>query len=557
MHLSYSADGRFLAAALMHWVDRAFTKESAGTLLVWDLRARPTPRLVLAHTVQDPDDAFFTDVGLSPDGSRLYMTQPLSAYAVGTGRRLYARPALRAKQVDISPDGARIALSQWGFFATDQQARDVVVADADNGRIAQRLEGHTERVVQARFSRDGRRLASSGNDREALVWDLSTGQPTARLRTEQQDMWGLAFGPGDSTLYTAGHDQTVRAWDLVGQRSFISRAAPAKNFEFGCLAPNPGGSTVWHLSDAGMRFVDTATGRSTTPRGPNLEGADTCGSWNGDGTRFAVVRGTELSVWDARTGRRVTHRNVARTHVSDLDYSTDGRRLTIVEDTGRLTMLDAQTLHPVAHAVNLGARARWLSAAPDDRRALVILGGRVHGADFTEPETGWAVVDLVSGRVTQRGSLPIPDPGAVVYSPDGRRAAFGGPDGRVGLVDPTTGRPVGAIVRAHTAGVNYMAFNRSGSLLVSSGFDGTVSLVDARSGALLGSVSVPDKTLSSAEFLADGHTVLIASYNQAIYVWDTRSAHALAFACQAAGRQLTRAEWRDAFADEPYQRVCH
>ncbi len=55
---------------------------------------------------------------------------------------------------------------------------------------------------------------------------------------------------------------------------------------------------------------------------------------------------------------------------------------------------------------------------------------------------------------------------------------------------------------------------------------------------------------------SDGHTLLIATYDDAIYRWDTRVEHAIAFACQAAGRDLTEQEWQANFTGRPYRTTC-
>ena len=60
----------------------------------------------------------------------------------------------------------------------------------------------------------------------------------------------------------------------------------------------------------------------------------------------------------------------------------------------------------------------------------------------------------------------------------------------------------------------------------------------------------------SPTFLADGHTVLIAAFGGAVYTMDTRPEHWVEVACAIAGRNLTEAEWSDAFGDRPYRETC-
>ncbi len=64
-------------------------------------------------------------------------------------------------------------------------------------------------------------------------------------------------------------------------------------------------------------------------------------------------------------------------------------------------------------------------------------------------------------------------------------------------------------------------------------------------------------SMASADmFLPDGHTVLISSVDGAISTWDTSAERAIEFACQVAGRNLTKDEWRDAFGSRPYRETC-
>ena len=91
---------------------------------------------------------------------------------------------------------------------------------------------------------------------------------------------------------------------------------------------------------------------------------------------------------------------------------------------------------------------------------------------------------------------------------------------------------------------------------MSSGWDGSISLIDGATGELLGTAVVPERTLASAVFMHDDETVLVASYKQSIYHWDTRPERAREFACDIAGRNLTPAEWRENFPDRPYEDTC-
>ena len=102
-----------------------------------------------------------------------------------------------------------------------------------------------------------------------------------------------------------------------------------------------------------------------------------------------------------------------------------------------------------------------------------------------------------------------------------------------------------------------VAYAPDGSTFISSGNDGQVQVWDGRTGEPLATVAPGSRNVWAAgEFLPDGHTIIVATRDGAVYTWDTRVEQWIEFACRVAGRNLTDAEWRDAFGDRPYRQTC-
>ena len=76
------------------------------------------------------------------------------------------------------------------------------------------------------FSRDGTALASGGDDRTAIIWDVGTGTRRETLRGHTGRVLQVAFSPDARRLYTGGLDGTVMVWELSGDRRLDDRVAP-------------------------------------------------------------------------------------------------------------------------------------------------------------------------------------------------------------------------------------------------------------------------------------------------------------------------------------------
>jgi WD40 repeat protein len=218
-------------------------------------------------------------------------------------------------------------------------------------------------------------------------------------------------------------------------------------------------------------------------------------------------------------------------------------------------MLDPVTLEVVGRSVRLEHPVCCVSAGPDNHTAVALVGDFHPTGFYRAPSTRWALVDLASGTVLDEGA-PAVNGRVVAYSPDGWHAAIGGTKGEVVVMDLDTGEPIGPPVVGHDEGVRTLTYSPDGQLFLTGGHDSSVGLWDGATGRLVSRVVTPGRP-NEAAFGEDQISVLIATEGGgAVHEWDTNVQSALDFACRAAGRDLSDAEWTEQFGDRPRQPVC-
>src|SRR3954447_6049932 len=171
----------------------------------------PDPRYKLV--LQAPPATPVDSVTVSPDGSLV-----ATAAGEGGGRLYDARTGAMLRVIGeagdrgvvFSPDGR--TLTAAGFHMD----KLVGLWDVQSGKRIRTFAGQTEWEADATaISPDGKLLASTGTDKQILVWELATGKLRLQLKDQPARVAALAFSPDSSLLASGGGDKLVRTWDMT------------------------------------------------------------------------------------------------------------------------------------------------------------------------------------------------------------------------------------------------------------------------------------------------------------------------------------------------------
>jgi len=235
----FSPDGRLVAGASSDGSVRAF--RTSDHTLAWSSPGDGSPLSTLCF---------------APDGQSLALAQHdgliivLDTQSSTRERRTLAQVPRFATWLGYSPDGASlVALSGEPWCE---------VLDARSGASRGRLSGHTDRPIDAVFSRDGSSLFTAGADGRCIAWDIQ--RRTERFRTEAigPQMRAIAISPDEKVLATGSDDRKIRLWDASSGR-LLRVIEGLRQHTFG-LAFHPAGHLLFSCGrDNDMQVWDTRT----------------------------------------------------------------------------------------------------------------------------------------------------------------------------------------------------------------------------------------------------------------------------------------------------------
>jgi WD40 repeat protein/serine/threonine protein kinase len=403
--VSFSPDGRHLASGGVN-----------NTVKLWDVQTGQEYRSLAGHT-----GAVFCVV-FSPDGRRLASagTDPaVRVWDVDSGRPLLKLPSNRGLDtwtLTFSPDGQRLAFGGGlGFGGT------VKVYDASTGRALLTLQGHTYRATSVAWSPNGKRLATSSNDRTIKVWETETGQEVLTLRGHKDLVGRVVFDPRGRRLASCSEDGTVRVWD----------------------ATPPEESTDRRILTLRGHHTDLVYGVA----------------FSADRRLFASAGGNDktLRVWDAKSNRELFRLPGHDETIRAVAFGPDGW-LASASDDRTVKLWDvhagqAGSINPLARTFGFQGAVTAMALSPDGRRLLTgDSSGTVQVRDMSTGKPVWSQQD-VSSFITK-----------VAYSPDGAHVAAGCVDGVARLWNATIGEPAGEF--QHKGRIHSVMFSRDGDLLV-------------------------------------------------------------------------------------------
>jgi WD40 repeat protein len=310
---------------------------------------------------------------------------------------------------------ARMALS-GGSYAT---ARDQVLAAGSDVSLADPVvvEVHGRHGQTVAFTPDGTRILSGGQDTRIAILDAVTGNLEGELVGHDKVVNAVAFGADANSVISVSSDRTVRLWDLQA-RSQVARLEGHRDAVVALDVAPDGSMAITGGYDGRVRIWDL-TQRSCLQEYPSdLERIAAVAYAHQGAVVAAAGQGPIVQIRQVLDGAVVAELDTAAPGVIGLAVAPDGAMLATAGYDGTVTLWDAERWETVRE-LRAGDRANAVGFSRNGHLIAAAAKGRVlvwsHEADGPIAET----------------RLPISGVYALAFSPDSRRLAQTGADGKV------------------------------------------------------------------------------------------------------------------------------
>ena len=385
-----------------------------------------------------------------------------------------------------------------------------------NSHVQTTLAGHQGPVNSVRWSPDGLRLATVGDDGTVRIWDPATHKELQKLSFNGGSLNALAWSPDSTHLAAAANDGTLLVWNTSSWAQ--SWTVPGHGTPINDISWNPrdGKQLLAANGDGTVGLFNSETGAASM----NLkvhEGEVRSIAWSPDATKF--LSGGEdthlnVKVWDVQTRHLLWGRKGDRSLLNGVAWSPDGKRILTGGEEGIATVWDANTGTPLSYLKGHHSDIGGVAWSSDGRRLATA------SADGTAK-----IWDLDTRKELMTLSGHHDWVNDVSWNPDAKHLATASRDGTAKIWDTEGNEPLA--LTGHLDKVTGLAWSPDGKLLATSGNDRTARIWESSSGKLLHTFSGHSNWVNSVSWNPDGRRIATASGDKTVKVWDSQSGNVL------------------------------
>lgn len=401
--------------------------------------------------------------------------------------------------IAFSPKGRLLA-----FASTNGT---ITLVDTGTGRPLRIMHGQSQ-VTSIAFSADGALLATGSSDGTVRLWPIrAPGSSQFRSLKSNASITAVAFSPAASIVAVGSGNDTV-LWNAQTGREL--HRFPSSSGSITTLSFSPAGADIASGTNDGTVIVsNVGTGKSLLTihdRGPIADVAFSS-------TTIATSSGSTTTVWDSQTGRLLHSYDGAAAALTSA-FGADGALLASGSEDGSVLVSFPETgQRPVKLPMSSGP-VTSVAFSPTVN-PFIIAAGSAYGT----------LVLWGTDKSSHQLNTPLEDSDvrAVAFSPNGEMFASAEAASKtVTIWDAYSLEPLHVLNAEGPA--DDLAFDPSGSVLVSAGQAAPLIMWDARTGRLLHRFLGPSSGVNQIAFNGDGKLLASTNSTQSISLWNVGTA---------------------------------
>ncbi len=369
-----------------------------------------------------------------------------------------------------------------------------------------RLAGHDGPVRCVAFSPNGSLVLSGGEDNALRLWDVASGEPVKSLRGHGKEVRSCVFSPDGEWILSGGHDASVRLWNVAGYEEVrVLHATVFAGHADAILAARytkDGSRIVTASRDRTAILWNAQTGERLHQFEEGHEFLASHAAFFPGKQRLATGAGdNSVRIWDLATGTQL-HALTPTGRIGAVAVAPDGNSLVTGAPGNDLAVWDANSGQPLATLTGHTDEVSVIVFSPvGDRLATGDELGHIRLWRRAGPAAPWAFEKLLDGH---NGSIT-----ELKFTSDGLRLISASGDRSCAQWDLATGTEDRQHVLKHPDWVSSLDLSADGTLAVTTCDDGFARLWRLSDAKELASVKSPQDKFSAISFAPDGLTAVV------------------------------------------------
>ncbi|MBI3839667.1 MAG: WD40 repeat domain-containing protein, partial [Planctomycetia bacterium] len=151
---------------------------------------------------------------------------------------------------------------------------------------------------------DGESLASGGDDRQIVVWQVAAGKQAMRLPTHASVVYSVAYSPDSGLLAAVGFEHQVRIYDAHTGLQVKELEGPGRDLRSAVFSPD-GKQLAVAGRNGQVRIWSVPSGKMHVEIGAGPNRIRTLAYLPEGDKLVSAGEGREIFIWDAHTGEEV------------------------------------------------------------------------------------------------------------------------------------------------------------------------------------------------------------------------------------------------------------